>query len=41
MDMRFQANQLRPGDPGFVYDKAVEFETPTGVADWDDEEEDD
>ena len=39
MDERFQANQLRPGDAGFVYDKVVEFESPIGVADWDDEDD--
>lgn len=25
MDKGFTANQLKPGDPGFVYDKRVEF----------------
>lgn len=25
MDKKFTANQLKPGDPGFKYDKVVEF----------------
>jgi centrosomal protein CEP19 len=25
MDRDFSKNQLKPGDPGFVYDKVVEF----------------
>ena len=25
MDQNFSKNQLKPGDPGFVYDKRVEF----------------
>lgn len=25
MDEKFNKNQLKPGDPGFVYDKRIEF----------------
>ena len=40
MDGRFEANRLKPGDPGYVYDKAVDFEAPSEAADWDDEDSD-
>ncbi len=38
MESGFRANQLRPGDPGFVYDKQATFDAsePSG---WDDEDE--
>ncbi len=37
MDSRFEANRLKPGDEGYVWDKAVEFEKPSEVAEWDEE----
>lgn len=30
MDKDFGAKQLKPGDPGFVYDKVVEFKKAEG-----------
>eukprot|EP00770_Monocercomonoides_exilis_P004355 MONOS_4335.1-p1 / transcript=MONOS_4335.1 / gene=MONOS_4335 / organism=Monocercomonoides_exilis_PA203 / gene_product=unspecified product / transcript_product=unspecified product / location=Mono_scaffold00114:24244-24706(+) / protein_length=119 / sequence_SO=supercontig / SO=protein_coding / is_pseudo=false len=37
MDGLFYSNQLKPGDPGFVYDSRVDFEsTPKEPSDWDD-----
>jgi hypothetical protein len=38
MDEKFNKNQLKPGDPGFVYDKRVEF-TKKANDDEDDEGE--
>ena len=35
MEVVFQANKLAPTDPGFVYDKRVEFVKPQEVSDWD------
>ncbi|KAF0694359.1 Aste57867_14770 [Aphanomyces stellatus] len=35
MDTIFTANILKPGDPGYEYDKQVEFQ-PTETTDWDD-----
>lgn len=35
MDVLFNKNNLKPGDPGFVYDKVEEFE-PTEDNEWDD-----
>ena len=35
MDVNFTAAQLKPGDPGFVYDKQNEFK-PTETCEWDD-----
>jgi len=35
MDKKFSANQLKPGDDGFVYDKQVDFK-PTQDCEWDD-----
>ena len=35
MDVNFSAKQLKPGDPGFVYDKQEKFE-PTEACEWDD-----
>ena len=40
MDVHFEDKQLKPGDPGYVYDRQVEFgeaEEPSG---WDDSDED-
>ena len=34
MDVNFLQNQLNPGDPGFIYDKEVEF-NPEESNDWD------
>lgn len=39
MDTKFEANRLKPGDPGYVWDKAVDFDTPTETADWDEEDD--
>ncbi|GLC39323.1 hypothetical protein PLESTM_000883700 [Pleodorina starrii] len=36
MEADFMKNQLRPGDPGYVYDKQEDFGPPTEVNDWDD-----
>lgn len=41
MDIAFAANQLRPGEEGFVWDKRADFDPPTGVSEWDDDDEDD
>jgi hypothetical protein len=41
MNTRFEANRLRPGDEGYVWDKAVEFDGPTEATDWDSEDEED
>lgn len=38
MDTNFVKNQLKPGDPGFVYDKRIEFNSKPKGND-DDEEE--
>lgn len=37
MDVLFESNRLKPGDPGYVYDRRVEFGAPQAVSDWDDE----
>lgn len=29
MDEKFNKNQLKPGDPGFVYDKRIDFSKKT------------
>lgn len=39
MDTRFEANRLKPGDEGYEWDKAVDFDKPTEAAGWDDDEE--
>jgi centrosomal protein CEP19 len=39
MENVFAANVVKPGDPGYVYDKQVEFTTPTQANEWDDEED--
>lgn len=36
MDEVFEARRLKPGDPGFVWDKRIEFSPPEEVCDWDD-----
>ncbi len=36
----FEKNQLKPGDPGYEYDKRVDFEGDKESNDWDDEIED-
>ena len=30
MDVKFEKNQLKPGQPGYVYDKVVEFKHGEG-----------
>ena len=40
MSIDFEAKRLKPGDEGYEYDKVVEFEAPTEVTDWDEEEDD-
>lgn len=35
MDEVFEAKRLKPGDPGFVWDKRVDFSPPEEVCDWD------
>ena len=35
MEKKFSANQLKPGDDGFEYDKQVDFK-PTQDCEWDD-----
>lgn len=39
MDSRFEANRLKPGDPGYEWDRQVDFEAPTETADWDEDED--
>jgi hypothetical protein len=41
MSHEFEANQLRPGDNGYEWDKQVEFTGPTETTDWDSGEESD
>ncbi len=40
MDIEFEKSRLKPGDPGYEWDKVVEFEKPQETTDWDEEEED-
>jgi centrosomal protein CEP19 len=43
MDEKFHKNQLKPGDPGFQYDKRVDFSKKAGGkkdTSWDEDEED-
>ncbi|XP_023332792.1 uncharacterized protein LOC111704703 isoform X2 [Eurytemora carolleeae] len=35
MDLSFEKNNIKKGDPGFVYDKKVEFKGVKEAADWD------
>eukprot|EP00955_Chlamydomonas_euryale_P114435 366278-Chlamydomonas_euryale.AAC.27 len=39
MDAGFLANQLKPGDPGYVWDKEVEFGDAMAPNEWDSDEE--
>ncbi|PNG99185.1 hypothetical protein TSOC_015042, partial [Tetrabaena socialis] len=39
MEADFRRHQLRPGDPGYVYDKQAEFGPPTNNNDWDEDSE--
>ena len=46
MDKNFNANQLKPGDPGFEYDKRIDFtkggrDSPLGEDSWGEESEGD
>lgn len=42
MDQKFSKNALKPGDPGYVYDKRVDFkEMPKEENSWDEGDEDD
>jgi hypothetical protein len=40
MDVTFNTRRLAPGDPGYEYDKRVEFAKPAQRSEWDDELED-
>lgn len=40
MSVDFEAKRVKPGDPEYVYEKNMDFAPPSGVSDWDDEEED-
>jgi hypothetical protein len=35
MNREFEANAIKPGDPGFQRDVRVDFEPPTEPSDWD------
>ncbi|KAG5494975.1 hypothetical protein JKF63_02027 [Porcisia hertigi] len=37
MNERFNANVVKPGDPGYVYDKRVEVSKPVQSSEWDDD----
>lgn len=37
MDQAFQAHRLKPGDPGFEYDRQLEFSAPKEEASWDED----
>ena len=40
MSGAFENNRLKPGDPGYVWDKQVDFDPPAeGDNDWDSEED--
>lgn len=39
MDIEFEKKRLKPGDPGYVWDKAADFQPPTEPTDWDEEED--
>lgn len=39
MDLDFEKNRVKPGDPNFVYDVKQNFDPPTEPNEWDDEEE--
>ena len=36
MDIAFNAVTLRPGDPGYTYDRRIEFQAPRQASEWDD-----
>ncbi len=36
MSVVFEANAIKPGDPGYVYDKRVSFTAPQEASEWDD-----
>lgn len=36
MEEDFKRHQLRPGDPGYEYDRQLEFAPPTEKNEWDD-----
>lgn len=35
MDEVFEVTRLKPGDPGFVWDKRIDFSPPEEVCEWD------
>lgn len=39
MEEDFKRHQLRPGDPGYEYDRQLEFAPPTEKNEWDDSSE--
>jgi hypothetical protein len=39
MEHEFKRTRLKPGDPGFEYDKRVEFPEPCQASEWDEEPE--
>jgi hypothetical protein len=38
MDREFEANRLRPGDEGYVWEVSVEFDSPREATDWDEDD---
>ncbi|KAF5829394.1 CEP19-like protein-domain-containing protein [Dunaliella salina] len=40
MEREFTKHQLKPGEPGYEYDKQIEFGPPTSANDWDDDDDD-
>jgi hypothetical protein len=38
MDLLFNVNRLKPGDPGYVWDKRVDFTTAEESNEWDEED---
>lgn len=40
MDAVFEAQRIKPGDEGFVYDKRADFAPPQQVSEWDDDDDD-
>ena len=39
MNVKFEANRLKPDDPNFVWDKRADFK-PTESNEWDEDEDD-
>lgn len=39
MSVRFEANRLKPGDPGFQYDVAKDFSPAVEASGWDSDSE--